>query len=150
MTLVKSNFPWTSDLFPSFNSLWDDFFSKDAIGRRLELGTSMPAVNVSEENGQFLIDVAVPGMKKEDLKIDLDDNILTISCEKKEEKEEKEDKKVTKREFSYSSFMRSFQLPENAKKENISAEYKDGILKLKVPKAEEAKAISQRKQISIQ
>jgi HSP20 family protein len=149
MTLIKSNFPWTGDLFPAFNSVWDDFFNKDSFSRRLELGTSVPAVNISEENDQFLIDVAVPGMKKEDLKINLNDNILTISCEKKEEKEEK-DKKITRREFSYSSFMRSFQLPENIKAEEISAEYKEGVLKLKVPKQEESKQAPTPKQISIQ
>lgn len=96
----------------------------------------------------FEISRRVCGLKKEDFMIDLDHNILTISSEKKVEKEEKEGEKVTRREFSYSSFQRSFQLPDNVKKEDISAEYVDGLLKLTLPKLESPK-LESRKQIDI-
>jgi HSP20 family protein len=78
----------------------------------------------------------------------LDHNVLTISSEKKEEKESKEEEKVTRREFSYSAFKRSFQLPENVNKEGISAEYVDGLLKLTLPKLDSPK-LESRKQIDI-
>ena len=114
----------------------------------MQLGTTIPAVNTMETETSYQLELAIPGLKKEDFKIDLDHNILTISSEKKVEKEEKEGEKVTRREFSYSSFQRSFQLPDNVKKEDISAEYIDGLLKLTLPKLESPK-LESRKQIDI-
>ena len=146
MSLIK----WKDNsLFPTFNPLWDDVFNRDFFSKSLELGTSIPAVNTKETDESYHMEVAIPGMKKEDFNIDLNDNILTISSEKKEEKEEKDGEKITRREFSYSSFKRSFQLPENIKKNDISAEYSDGLLKLALPKTE-PKQVESRKQIDIQ
>lgn len=123
-------------MFPTFDSLWDNFFDKDYMTKGMELGTKVPAVNVSETEKAFELEVAVPGLKKEDFDIDMDKDILTISAQKQTETEEtdQETKKVTRREFSYSSFSRSFRLPENVDEENISAEYKDGLLHLSIPK----------------
>ena len=145
MSLIKWN---SNDLFPSIDSIWDNFFNRDFLSKGLDLGTKVPAVNTKETDGSFQVEVAVPGMKKEDFKIDLDNNILTISSEKKEEKDEKDGEKISRREFSYFSFQRSFHLPNNVKEEQISAEYADGLLKLTIPKTE-TKKIENKKQIEI-
>ena len=145
MSLIK----WKSnELFPNLDSLWDYSFNRDFYSKRMQLGTTIPAVNTMETETSYPLELPIPGLKKEDFKIDLDHNILTISSEKKVEKEEKEGEKVTRREFSYSSFQRSFQLPDNLKKEDISAEYVDGLLKLTLPKLESPK-LESRKQIDI-
>jgi HSP20 family protein len=91
--------------------------------------------------------VAAPGMEKADFKLSLDHNVLTISCEKKKEEEQK-DKKFTRKEFSFTSFQRSFTLPESANAEKIDASYKEGILNIIVPKKTEAQKIV-AKQIKI-
>lgn len=140
MSLIK----WKeSNLFPAFNSLWDNFFQKG-----LELGTSIPAMNTSETEKEYQVEIAVPGLKKDDFKINLEHNILSISSETKTETEEKDGEKVTKREFNYSSFQRSFSLPENVDKDQISAEYIDGILKLHIPKTSPTQ-VEKKKQIEI-
>ena len=100
--------------------------------------TKIPAVNIAETENEFHIELAVPGLKKEDFKISLDKNVLSVSAEKKAENVE-EGKKYSKREYSYNSFVRSFTLPETADHAKIDAEYTDGILKLNVAKKEEAK-----------
>lgn len=117
------------DAFPSvFNNLFDDFFKDDLMVPSF-LGSTVPAVNVSEEKDHFEIEVAAPGMKKDDFALNLDYNVLTISCEKKKE-EEKKEKQYTRKEFSFSSFRRSFTLPESVNPEKIDAAYKDGVLKI--------------------
>jgi HSP20 family protein len=93
----------------------------------------MPPVNVKETEKQYEIELAVPGRSKKDFNISAENGILTISSENKEEKQQKE-KDYTRKEFSYSSFTRSFSLPENANEEEIKANYSDGILKLEVAK----------------
>jgi HSP20 family protein len=98
----------------------------------------MPSVNIREGAEDFRIDLAVPGMSKEDFKVEVENNILSVSGERKEEKKE-ENEKVTRSEFHYGSFKRSFNLPESANSENISANYKDGILSLSIAKHESAK-----------
>lgn len=145
MSIIKWN---SNELLPKFDSIWDDFFNRDFYTKGLDIGTTIPAVNTVETEKAFNLEVAIPGLKKEDFKIDLNNHILTISSEKKEEKEEKDGKKITRREYSYSSFQRSFQLPDNVKKESITAEYTDGILKLTLPK-KELTNISTKKQIEI-
>ena len=136
MTLVKFNNgqknavnPWFSDVFDSLinDSILNDMFV-----------TKTPAVNIAETENEFHIELAVPGLKKEDFKISLDKNVLSVSTEKKTENVE-EGKKYSKREYTYSSFVRSFTLPESADQSKIAAEYTDGILKLNVTKKEEAK-----------
>lgn len=117
------------------NSFMSDFFDNDKFfdADWLKNMQSMPAVNVKENDKNFEIEVAAPGLSKKDFKITAENGILSISSEKKEEKEQKE-KNYTRREFSYSSFSRSFALPENTNEEDIKANYEDGILKLEVAK----------------
>lgn len=93
----------------------------------------MPAVNVNEKDKEFEIEMAAPGMKKSDFKIETENSTLTISSEKEEESEEKKEDYM-RREFNYASFCRSFNLPENCSEDRISANYQDGILKVTIPK----------------
>lgn len=100
--------------------------------------SNLPAVNISEDEKCFCVDIVAPGFKKEDFKINLEDDMLSISAEiKTENTEEDEKKKYSRREYSHSSFTRTFKLPENTAEDEISAEFKDGILKLNIPKREE-------------
>lgn len=129
-------------------SVFDDFFNGDWLGSNdhfSRIGSSIPAVNVRETNDDFNVEVAAPGMKKDDFEIELDNNLLTISSEEKEEhQEESKDVKFTRREFSYHSFKRSFNLPDSIDNSKIKADYKDGVLKIRLPKREEAKVMPKR------
>ena len=103
-------------------------------------GTTLPAVNVKETPENFIVEMAAPGMKKEDFKVELNNNVLTISSEQKQENEEKENDRYTRKEFSYQSFQRSFQLSREAvDADNIQAKYENGVLHLTIPKREEVK-----------
>ncbi len=125
-------------------NLFDDDFFPMFTGRT----NSMPAVNIREDDKNFMLDLAVPGMDKKDIKIDLNEDLLTISSENKNELEESKNG-YQRKEFSYSSFCRSFQLPENITKDKIEASYKDGILSITLPKAvEEKNKISRTVKIS--
>jgi HSP20 family protein len=109
---------------------------------------SMPAVNIKEDGKSFMLDIAVPGIEKKDLKIDINEDLLTISSETKNDSEENKDG-YKRKEFSYTSFCRSFQIPENVNREKIEANYKDGILSVSLPKFEEEKnKISRQVKIS--
>ncbi len=123
-----------------FPSLSDEFFGKnllsDFFGK--SIGFDIPAVNIAESGEAFEIEVAAPGLSKEDFKIDVHNNVLTISSEK-EEKKEDEGKNYRRREFSYTAFERSFTLPDIVDFDKISASHKDGILNIHIPKREEAK-----------
>ncbi|MCB0485424.1 MAG: Hsp20/alpha crystallin family protein [Flavobacteriaceae bacterium] len=124
---------------PVFPTLLDDFFRDWSTTNFSETNTTLPAVNIRENDDQFTVEVAVPGMEKEDFQIDLDNNILTISSEKKIENEETNDK-YTRKEYSYQSFKRSFTLPKNVvDSDKIAATYKNGELVIAIPKKEEAK-----------
>ena len=101
--------------------------------------TTLPAVNIKEDNDGFEVEVAVPGFGKKDFKIDLNNSILTISSEKKKENETSEGQQFTRREFSYQSFSRSFTLPQTVESDKIVARYENGILKVDIPKKEEVK-----------
>ena len=107
----------------------------------------MPAVNIKEDEKKYTLELAVPGIDKKDLKIDINEDVLTISSESRNEKEENKDG-YKRKEFSYSSFCRSFYIPENVNRDNIEANYKDGILTVGLPKQEEEKSKISR-QISI-
>lgn len=150
-TLMKNG---TREVLPNFPSLIDDFFNRNWLDSSLSnwrsAGATLPAVNIHETADDFLIEVASPGMKKEDFKVELDNNILTISSEKEEQMEDRgSNGKYTRREFSYQAFQRSFELPENkVDGEKIQAKYEDGILHVTVPKKEEAK-VKPAKQIAI-
>ena len=140
MTLTKRN----GNLTNAFPSLFDDWFSRDLFdwnnSNFSNTGTTLPAVNVKETPESFVVEMAAPGMKKEDFKVELNNNVLTISSEQKNEHEEKENDKYTRREFSYQSFQRSFQLSREAvDADNIQAKYENGVLHLTIPKREEVK-----------
>lgn len=139
--------PMTRNTWPS---LVDEFFGKDLLGNIIDgfTGVNMPAVNIVEEKDDFRIEVAAPGLDKKDFKIDLNNNVLTISSEKNDEKEEKSER-FMRREFSYSSFKRSFTLPETAQVDKIVANHKNGILQISIPKKEEAR-VKPPRQIAIE
>ena len=138
MTLVKFK-----ERFPSF---LDEVFGGDMFETPTNsswMNSTVPAVNVKENETNFELELAVPGMKKEDFKIELNENILGISSESQEEHvEEKE--KYSRREFSYRTFRRTFTLPEHVDESKISASYVDGVLKISIPKKEEEKQSASR------
>jgi HSP20 family protein len=137
MTLVKfANGQKNHAVNPFFSDVFDSILNDSFLSDKL--ASRVPAVNISETETQFHIELAAPGLKKEDFKISLDKNVLSVSADKKTENVE-EGKKFSKREYSYNSFTRSFTLPEAADQGKIEAEYADGILKLNVTKKEEAK-----------
>ncbi|MEO9570052.1 MAG: Hsp20/alpha crystallin family protein [Polaribacter sp.] len=125
--------------FPVLPNVFTDFIRDWSTSNFSDTNTTLPAVNIKENKNEFLVDVAVPGMKKEDFKIDLDNEILTISSEKTINNENT-DEKYTKKEYSYLSFKRSFTLPKGIVDiDKINATYKNGELKITIPKLEEAK-----------
>ncbi len=140
MSLVKFN------QYPTFTDLLENI-ERNFLGRVDEYTGDVPAVNIKEENDKFVLEMAAPGMKKDDFHINLDNYQLTISSEKKEEKKEKEDN-YTRREFLYSSFSRSFTLPKSIDVEKIKADYKNGILSIVLPKKEEETKLTRQIKIS--
>lgn len=145
MTLVKSKERTNRDLVtPGFNDIFESLFKDSFISDRMI--SRVPAVNICETDNSYLIELGAPGLKKEDFKVNLDKNILNISVEKQTEEPET-NKQYNRKEYSYTSFVRSFALPDSADDGNIEAEYTDGVLKIQVAKKEEAKMT--RKQISI-
>ncbi len=132
-------------LFNDFFKPWNEWLDNGGLWSRV---SNTPAVNITEEKDDYLVSLAAPGLKKDDFKIDVEGNTLTISSEKEEKKEEKE-AKYTRKEYSYSSFERSFTLPDEVNKDKIEARYEDGLLKLILPKREEAKKMSVSKHIAV-
>ncbi|KZS40189.1 heat-shock protein [Aquimarina aggregata] len=127
--------------FPTWSNWIDSFFNNDlpsVFTSNFNTGITLPKVNIQETADAFMVDMAVPGLKKSDFHIDLDNQLLSISTEMKEENEQKEDN-YTRREFGYSSFKRTFTLPESVDDSKIDAKYVDGILSIHLPKKEEAK-----------
>lgn len=125
-----------------------DFLNEDFFPTFTRSSTSLPAVNIREDEKAFYLELAVPGMNKNDLKIEVKDEVLTISAEQKDEKQE-EHEGYRRREFSYSSFCRSFYLPEDVNGDKIGASYKDGILNVEIPKMEEEQKKAKIRTISI-
>jgi len=141
MTIVKR----TNQFLPSFPSMLDNFFSRDWMDWNnfnfSNTNTTIPAINVMEDDDKYEIEVAAPGLKKDDFKVKLENNLLTISSESKNENSE-DDWKYSRKEFSYQSFQRSFNLPEgHIMSEKISAKYENGILIIVLPKREEVKPL---------
>jgi len=138
MTLIKRS----NNLFPTVPSFFDDFFTRDLFDFAKTTnvyGSSLPAVNIKENENQFEVEVAAPGLSKEDFKIEVENDVLTLSSEREESKENQEDN-YKRKEFSYSSFRRTFTLPENlVDADKIEAKYIDGVLNVVLPKKEEAK-----------
>lgn len=136
MTFVKfkNNGQLTNSMLDKmFNPVFNEFFAPSAH----DSSAVVPAVNISENESQFQIELAAPGLSKEAFAIKLEKDVLTISTEKKAE-EVQEGTKFTRKEFSFHSFKRSFNLPDIADQENISAEYKEGILFVTILKKKEA------------
>ncbi len=140
MTLIRRN----GNQQNYFPTLFNDFFSKGLFdwgeSNFSSTGTTIPAVNIKENNEGFEVQVAAPGMKKDDFKIEMEGNQLTISSEKSNQTEESESERFSRREFSYEAFQRSFTLARDVvDAERINARYADGVLHLLIPKKEEAK-----------
>ncbi|MBM3405166.1 MAG: Hsp20/alpha crystallin family protein [Bacteroidetes bacterium] len=135
-----------TNLWPRFV---DEFFGRDLLSDSFDnrTGISMPAVNIIEGKEDFTIEVATPGLKKDDFKICVENNIMTISSEKEEKQEEKVEHFV-RREFTYASFCRTFSLPNTVEVDKIKASHNDGVLSINIPKKEEAR-VKPPKQISI-
>jgi HSP20 family protein len=131
-------------VFEDFFKPWNEWFEGGIFGRTM----NVPAVNITEHKDEFMVSLAVPGLKKDDFKIDVNGNMLTISCEKEEKKEEKE-AKFTRKEYNFTSFERTFTIPDEVNKEKIDAKYEDGLLKLALPKKEEAKKPNLSKHIAV-
>jgi HSP20 family protein len=126
-----------------FPSMFNRFFENDLFDWTTRnfsnTNTTLPSVNIREDENGFEVDMAAPGFEKKDFRIELINNLLTISSEKKVETETKEGQQFTRQEFSYQSFTRSFTLPNTVEGEKIQAKYENGILKVAIPKKEEAK-----------
>jgi len=128
-------------VLPGFPSWFDNFFENNLGTEFLSnfnTGITLPAVNIKETNEEFILELAIPGMKKSDFIIDVENKILTIASEVKSENEEK-NANYTRREFGYSSFKRTFTLPDSVASDKVKATYNDGILMVTLPKREEAK-----------
>ena len=142
MTLVKfNNNKGANALMPGFNDVFESIFNDTFFNDRMT--ARIPAVNISETAESYHLELAVPGLKKQDFKISLDRQVLNISVEQQNESKE-EGKRFSKREFSYTSFVRSFTLPELADHGRIEAAYEDGVLKVDIAKKEEAKMASRQ------
>ncbi|MEO6221382.1 MAG: Hsp20/alpha crystallin family protein [Ginsengibacter sp.] len=140
MTLMKRN----GNLLNTFPTLFDDFLNRDLFNwgqsNFSDTNTTVPAVNIKETNDNYAVEVAAPGMTRKDFKVELDGNILTISSERSNENQDKEEGNYSRKEFSYQSFLRTFNLPkEVVDADKIQAKYSDGVLHLLIPKKEEAK-----------
>ncbi len=138
MTLMRrnENFPmWTNFFNDILNHDWNDL----SLRNFSEANTTLPSINIKESDNDFEVEMAAPGMDKKDFKIEVDKGVLSISSEKERESEEKDSDSYTRREFSYQSFCRSFSLPTSVDSDKINAKYENGILKVTIPKREEAK-----------
>jgi HSP20 family protein len=123
----------------------DNFFDDDSFFEGFR-GNALPATNIEETDDSFVVSMAVPGVDKDKLNIEVNENMLTVSAEM-EERTEEDDKNYTRKEYSYRSFKRSFALPENVKEEDIKANCENGELKITLPKSE--MTVKKAKQISI-
>jgi HSP20 family protein len=144
MTLVKFNNKANNTLMPGFNDVFESILNDTFFNDRLV--ARVPAVNISETENNYHVELAAPGLKKEDFKLNLDRNVLNVSVEQSSDQQDNR-KNYSKREYSYSSFVRSFTLPESADDSQIDARYINGILLIDIAKREEAKI--SRRQIEI-
>ncbi len=141
---MKFNDQKRANGYSTFNELFDSFFNDGYPAHKPS--HQVPAVNVSETEHAYTLDLAAPGLKKEDFKIALEKDVLTISAEVNNEVKE-DGKKFNKREFSYHAFSRSFNLPELVDYGKIEATYESGVLQVNIPKKEEAKVLTRQIEI---
>jgi len=122
----------SSSLFPAF----DRFFRNDFLEPWNDrFSDTIPSINITENKDNYLVEMAAPGLKKEDFNVRMEGNMLTISCEKETEtRDDGQNDRYQRREYNYSSFSRSLTLPDHADSANIKARYNDGILNLTIPK----------------
>lgn len=147
MTLVKFNSDKnnkSNGLIPAFNDVFESVFNDTFFSDRLV--NRVPAANISETADHFHIELAAPGLKKEDFKLKLERDVLSISVEQTNQNQQQE-RSYAKREYSYSSFVRAFTLPDSANAEGIEAKYNDGVLCIDIPKREEAKMVTRQIEI---
>jgi HSP20 family protein len=144
MSLITFNQTKRPHLSQAFHGLFEPVFNDSLTAGRVV--SKVPAVNISENKNQYHIDLAAPGLKKEDFKIELDKNILTVAVDHASE-DKNDGKRYSKREFSYHSFSRAFALPESADNSAIEAEYTQGVLSIRVAKKEQAKPVARQIQI---
>ena len=142
MTLVKFN---NRPLSKTIDSVFDELFTNFPAG--WNGGAASPAANIHETKEGYHLELSAPGLNKEDIKVNIENGLLTISFDKKEEKQSEEYKTI-RREFSYRSFKRSFSVDDEVDADNVQAKYENGILKLYLPKREPAKAST--KQVNVQ
>ena len=133
MTLMRYSQPNRNMMSKRFSDIMDEFFN-DAVSARRD--SFVPSIDVSETDDKFLISAELPGMSKDDININLENNRLSISGERSFEKEDK-GKKYHRVETKYGSFERSFQLPDNVDQDSISASYENGLLEISIQKSEE-------------
>jgi HSP20 family protein len=138
MSLIKR-----TENIPAWSNFFNDFFNRDWLdwtNRNFsDTNTTLPSVNIIEGKDSYEVDMAAPGLEKKDFKIELNHGVLSISSEKKVENETRKGQKFTRREYSYQSFSRSFTLPDTVESEKISARYENGIMKVVIPKKDQAK-----------
>lgn len=140
MTLVKYN---NRIMAPGIFNLLNDIFSEDFVTPSMSYRReSVPAVNIKQDEKSFIVEMAVPGLDKKDINVEIEDDVLSISSEKQEESQEEKDN-YTRKEFHFTSFKRSFNIPENADGSNIEAKHENGVLHIRIPK-KEAKTITKK------
>ena len=139
-TLVKFNG------FPSLRSMMEDFWNTDRFFEQPFFSREMPAVNIRDTKNNYELTVATPGFKKDDFKVSTENGVLTISAETSSEQKE-ENENYARREFSTSSFTRTFTLPENVMEDNIKARYQDGLLTIELKKS--AQPVASKKEVKV-
>lgn len=144
MTLVKFNHKANNSFIPVFNDVFDSIFNDTFVSDGMI--SRVPAVNINESENNYHVELAAPGLKKEDFKLDLERSQLSISVEQSAEHEDNQ-KNYSKHEYIFGSFVRSFTLPDGADHAQIEASYTDGILRIDIAKREEAKAVRRRIEI---
>lgn len=129
---------WSSPLDRFFRSDFPDFLGTDIV-------ETVPSLNLTEDKNNYVIELAAPGLKKEDFNVNVDGNLLTVSCDKETETKEERENGFSRREYNYSSFSRTVTLPDYADSDKITAKYLDGVLSLTIPKKPEAQKVATQK-----
>lgn len=141
----KDQLPGLFSNWPFSNSFLDDFNMPALAKKGMD---TIPSVNIKDNNGDYKLEFAAPGLSKEDFDVHVENGVLTVECEKRKSEHETDDN-FTRKEFQYTSFKRSFGLPENIKEEDVVANYKDGILTVSVPK-KVANNEAKRKKVNVE
>lgn len=141
MKIVKKDIGWLPSIF-------EEFLPENRLEVINYERFSIPAANIKENFSNFVLELAIPGLKKDNLVIEVDKNVLKVSSINPLNEGENQDNKYTRKEFEFTSFQRTFLLPETVKKDSIKASCQDGILRIEIPKLEEVKNIKRMVEIS--